>query len=892
MRARWRAAALATGLLCVTGIVACDPHRVERGNPFAVADSLRRQGRVRESVLRFRELRDSLAPTADTAGYWRAQLWWSDALMRLGKMDSAAAGLDQAMLIAGGDSGRVAWTHHVRSLLLHRLGRFDEGFAEARRTEAMADALRDWRLEWSAMNTEGTILSLQGRYVEALEANRRSLALQQAHGGTPADRANVLNEMALGYRHLGRFTQAERAYDSALAFYRKVRNPEGQARVLYNYSSVHLALGERDAAERMLRESEALAEQIGEARGIALVADALAELYISEKEFRRARSFVERAIDINRAAKLPYGEAASLDNLGLVELSEGDLPQADSHLHQALSIADEHRYGRQRALIRVALTRLALARRDTAAAQRWASEASVIADSLGDPEVQYEALDAAGAAREAAGDPHAADWYERAIALLESWRGRLALGDLRMAVSAPRRSAYEGAIRTLLARGRAEEALAIADRARARLLLDLMIDRNGSAASRSRADSLRQALRERYEARGNAATSARAAIDREITRLTVSVDSVDRDTRPPTASAVALREAVVAPGRILLEYFWGDSAVYGWVVTDGELRGVRLGRSDSLAASVAFLRGAVERSTAGVDWRAASAHLYGELVAPLAASLSTSVLVVPDGPLAYLPLEVLMPAPGAAPLAATTRITYGPSAAVLLSLAARPPPDARSWERSALVVGDPRVLAEHAPDSEGSELRQDALAPLPYAAEEARGISDLFRDGGSDLLLGRAATTTRWLASGPGRYRYLHFATHARVDERVPDRTHLVLADGDLDLTTIRRLRLRSELVTLSACETALGRWVSGEGVIGLPYAFLVAGASSTVVTLWRIGDRSAAEFMRDFYVRVRAGIPSAEALRLTRQERITRSAGEMHPSQWAAFVLVGAPTK
>ncbi len=890
MSPRWRAAALALGLLCAHWLAACDPHRVERGGPFVLADSLRRQGRVRESVLRFRELRDSLAGTNDTAGYWRAQLWWSDALMRLGKMDSASAGLDRAMVLAGADSGRVAWTHHIRSLLLHRLGRFDEAFAEAKRTQAMADALRDWRLEWAALNAEGTILSLQGRYAEALEANRRSLALQQVHGGTPADLANVLNEMALGYRHLGRFTQAERAYDSALAFYRKVRNPEGQGRVLYNYSAVHLALGERDAAERMLRESEALIEQTGEARAIAFVAGALAELYIGGEEPQRARPYVERAIEINRAAKLPYGEAVSLANLGILELKSGELSTADAHLRQALAIADEHRYGRQRATSRIALARLALALRDTAAARRWAAQASAIADSLGDPEVQYDALDVSGAAREAAGDPRAAESYEQAIALLESWRGRLALGDLRMGVSAPRRSAYEGAIRTLLARGRSEEALAIADRARARLLLDLMIDHKGSAFSRSHADSLRQALRERYEARENAAASARPVIDREIARLTASVDSVDGDSRAPIASAAALREAIVTPDRVLLEYFWGDSAVYGWAVSGGEIRAARLGRADSLAASVAFLRAAVERSTPGVDWRAASTRMYHELVAPLARSLPTSVLVVPDGPLAYLPIEVLIPAHGAAPLAATTRIWYGPSAAVLLSLAARP--EEHSWQRSALVVGDPRVLAERAEDSEGNVLRRDSLASLPYAAEEARGIYDLFRDGGSDLLLGRAATTTRWLGTDPGRYRYLHFATHARVDERVPDRTHLVLADGDLDLTVIRGLRLRSELVTLSACETALGRWVSGEGVIGLPYAFLVAGASSAVVTLWRIGDRSASEFMRDFYVRVRAGTPSAEALRLTRQERIVQGGGEMHPSHWAAFVLVGAPTK
>ncbi len=164
----------------------------------------------------------------------------------------------------------------------------------------------------------------------------------------------------------------------------------------------------------------------------------------------------------------------------------------------------------------------------------------------------------------------------------------------------------------------------------------------------------------------------------------------------------------------------------------------------------------------------------------------------------------------------------------------------------------------------------------------------MFKSDASDLLLGRRATRDGWLELEPGRYRYLHFATHARIDERRPDRTALALADQPLDLAAIRRTHLNAALVTLSGCETALGRRVRGEGVVGLPHAFLAAGARGAVVTLWRIGDRSAADFMEDFYRALRAGRRPADALTAVRRAWIAKAGAASHPSQWAPFILIG----
>jgi CHAT domain-containing protein len=316
------------------------------------------------------------------------------------------------------------------------------------------------------------------------------------------------------------------------------------------------------------------------------------------------------------------------------------------------------------------------------------------------------------------------------------------------------------------------------------------------------------------------------------------------------------------------------------------VRAARLGSADSLAALLSFLRQTLETPTRDSLWIRAARRAYAALVAPLGDDGAGQLLVIPDGPLSHVPLEVLVPPGASRPWGADRRFTYGPSASVLLALARAP--RAGGWERAVLAVGNPAGGgAAAAPAAvRGSD---GPLAPLPYAEEEARAIRDLFRDQGADLLVGRDATLGRWRADGPARYRYLHFAAHAVVSDRQPERTGLVLADGDLDLAAIHRLALHSELVTLSACETALGRRVRGEGVIGLPHAFLASGARGVVVTLWRVADRSTADFMREFYGELHAGQAPADALLSVRRRWIRAGGPRAHPYYWAPFVVVGA---
>lgn len=886
---------LVAGAIAILGCRELAKGPPQESSAFAAADSLAAAGTFASSTPRYLALRDSFAGLHDSASWWRAQLWLSEGLLRQGKRDSALVELEKASRLAGRDANRVGWTKYMRSIFMDRVGHFDSALTQASGAAVIARDTHDPKLEARAYHAMGRIHSLSGQYHDALTSNQRALDIENGYGATLRETSLELNELGIDYRHLGRFTDAVSAYDSALKIGRQLGSPEAIARVEFNLATIRMATGESDEALKLLNDALGRAEQTGEVRGVAFIHGGLADLYFRAHAYKPAREHFEKALAINKVAHLPYGQVQNLEGIGRVDLAEGQAREALPVLRSALAIADSAPYGQERATTRAALARASASAGAKKQALIWADQAVRIADSLGDPATQLEARAARGVALEATADKAASADYLSAIDMLESWRGRLALGDLRMGVADPHLDVYEGAIRDLLKGGHTEDAFQVAERARARLLLELMAEHDVKDASRSREDTLRLQLRETFASRDDAKGAAVAAADREISALTRALDSVESAARahdvgagvvyPAPANVAALQSGLLTPDRALLMFFWGERDVYGWWMTRDGIRGARLGSVDSLSAMVEFLRGALSRSDAGLAWHPAARRAFERLVAPLSPTMESEVLVVADGPLAYTPVETFIRA-GDMPWGSTNRFVYGPSASVLLALEQRSSATG-SWKRGVLAVGNPaRPASSQTSFATASERSADSLLPdLPAAATEARNIASLL---GGDALIGNQATLRHWLSLDPARYRYLHFATHTLFNDEQPQRTALLMADGRLDLDAVRRLRISSDLVTLSACETALGRQLRGEGVIGFPHAFLEAGARGVVMSLWRVDDQVAARYMEDFYRELRAGRSPAEAMLLVRQRKISAGGSDAHPSRWAPFVLVG----
>jgi CHAT domain-containing protein len=210
----------------------------------------------------------------------------------------------------------------------------------------------------------------------------------------------------------------------------------------------------------------------------------------------------------------------------------------------------------------------------------------------------------------------------------------------------------------------------------------------------------------------------------------------------------------------------------------------------------------------------------------------------------------------------------------------------------------PEPLAAAA-DPHGFAARSSAgeLGRLLSTGYEGETIAALVHGQGSLLLRGFAANRDAVLDSDLADFRYIHFATHGLVDARYPGLSALVLSqfdeqgrprDGFLRLNDIYNLKLGADLVVLSACDTALGREVRGEGLIGLTQGFMTAGARTVVASLWQVPDRATAELMKQFYAyMLDEGLAPAAALRKAQLASAAQRRWS-DPYFWGGFVLVG----
>ena len=305
------------------------------------------------------------------------------------------------------------------------------------------------------------------------------------------------------------------------------------------------------------------------------------------------------------------------------------------------------------------------------------------------------------------------------------------------------------------------------------------------------------------------------------------------------------------------------------------------------------------------------------MVAPAAGQLGKKrLLIASDGALQYVPFAALPVDRLRTPLLAEHEIVHIPSAAVL-ALLRRGLAERRPAPKTLAVVADPvftrddaRVLrpagvgspartAKQVSDAERSaqESGLDRFDRLIYSAAEAEAILALVPPPERFEALGFEASRTMVFSGKLSHYRILHFATHGLLNARHPELSGVVLSlvdkngrlqDGFLRVHDLLHLSLPADLVVLSACRTALGKEVRGEGLVGLTHGFLVAGAGRVVVSLWNVNDLATAELMERFYRHLLAGgMRPAEALRaaqlsMFREERWTA------PYYWAGFTLQG----
>jgi CHAT domain-containing protein/Tfp pilus assembly protein PilF len=787
---------------------------------------------------------------------------------------------------------------------------------------------------------------LLGEYAEALRYYQQSLAIDERLKLKPSICLDLEN-IGLCYVGLGRAQEAIQSLDRALMLAKEAGLTKEEADCRKAKGSALLQLGKYTEALEQYRQAKQTYEQVGlnaqpefkqqliEALGdLGNLEVRLGDVASAEKDFRRA-------IEISEAIKHPRGITVNLIALGDLEWRRKRFPEAAALYRQALARANEvsDRASSASALIQLALTHRDLKRLEEGAQE--SQQAREIAQATQSRPLEVEALYAQGEVARARGrdeeaikyyslgedivretgdpeltwrlsfgrgqsllvlgrDNEALAAYQNAVKTIELVRSGLREERFRAGYLEDKYQVYVALVQLLLKLGRADEAFVFAEKLRARSYLDMLNRgqppiRNG--VQRQTETSLQNRIRElqdqlEAETAKPKPDQKRQALDlfsKELSDAERDYENFLDDLRRTEPAYAAVRALTVPSGKeveqrltantALIEYVLGEQNLVIFVLTSGGLhaRTVPL-RAVDLEAKVDTLRDLMLHKKTN-EWKLPAAALYRTLIAPIeeAGWLKgiKQLYIIPHAILHYVPFAAL-----------TKRVRTGSGSDRVL---------VDDHVLAYLPAAAALVYANRSPRSSNSVL---AMAPsstrLQYTQRESQSVSELFPRQHM-LLLGSRATETSFKRFAD-RYDVIHLATHGYFNKLNPLLSGVMLEpdaenDGRLDVHEILELKLNAELVTLSACDTALGSGYfaevpAGDDLLGLTRAFLFAGSPSVLASLWEVNDRSAVHLMHSFYGQLRDG---DKATALAKAQREMRARGlYRHPYYWGAFTLVG----
>jgi tetratricopeptide (TPR) repeat protein len=790
-----------------------------------------------------------------------------------GRPDEALGAADEAERLSAetNDGGSLARVELLRGNVWRERGRVLQAIEHFRRALAYAEGAQDARLVTRSYLRIANAYQVLGDWSRVLDFTERAIEADPAAGD--AERLSYLLQRGIAYFEFSDRDRAERDFLEALALARRVNRP----------SSETFALGELGTA-----------------------------YWEFDRDRRRALEHFEPAIALARKAGLGLLEVTWLNNSARVYRDTGDLDEALGRLQNAVDL--QRRLGRARDLPMLFKNiGETLARQGrTSEALGYFLNARDEADRQSQSRFQWESRLELGRLH-LQNDPQQAERdLVASIDLLEATHANALLESFRAGAMSRQLDSYDPYdlyVGLLLDRGDGARAFHVAERGRARAFLDtLSLAREEMAADVPAAyiqaenallgeiSTAQTALRGGALRGPDLERSHREleALEEKLTTLRLRL-AVDRpavaQARYPRLWAVEdLQREVLARNEALVLFHVGRDRSAAWIVRRDAVHVLRLPSRDTIETAARAWLATMATPASSPDPVGARA-----LTAMLLPGLETLVpdgarlIVIPHGILHHVPFEALTDE-GNRHLIEKYIVSYAPSASSLAYL--RRPAGPRPPGRDVVAVGNPAAVpATPAPERNFRLDWTNDLGPLPHTAVELEHIGSIF--GRRARILQQDEANEAALAQALDGAGALHFATHALVDEERPDRSGLVLSpgpgsDGILQMREIYRLRVPASLVTLSACRTALGRRLAGEGVMGLSRAFFYAGADTVVASLWNVNDAAAAQWMTTFYEAVERGTPIDEAAREAKLRFLQSDTALKHPFYWAPFVATG----
>jgi CHAT domain-containing protein len=807
-------------------------------------------------------------------------------------------------------------------------GDFDKALRCFQLRQAVAEKIGDQVGFAGTWLSFGILKYAQGDYEQALPLEQKALTLFEA-AGVKRGVALALGKLGEIYRMLGDDRQAFDCTQKSIRLYEEMNNRIRMVDVLSNMAYIYGTQNNFQQALSYLERALVIAEDLGDKILIATMRNDIANEHQDLGAYERALEIYQDLLKQTEGSRDRVGAAIIRDQIGTVFAEQGRYLEALDLYRQALLELEAADLKRTMSDVLIHMSDAYLSQGKYAEALPLAERAVSLSRQTGWQFSLWLALTELGYGYLGLNRLlEARQSFAEAVSIIERLRAQTAgWADERQRYFEGRLRAHHGLLSLLVKENQTCEALAIAEGAKARVLLDALQQGRAKVQKAMTAEEQEQELRLKSELTQlntrliHATQSDKPDAERiseikprlEKARLnyedfqnslytTHSELKVNRG-EAPIINAEELAALLPDATSALLEYVVTDEATYLFVVTKPQGRAaaetkvftIPIKRTDLTKQIESFRRRVSERN---LGIRAPAHKLYDLLLKPAQSPLSgkSSLVIVPDDRLWEMPFQALLDERDRYVIERSA-VSYAPSLTVLREMRARS--DKRravAAPSTLLALGNP-LIGQETVERARLTLRDEKLSPLPEAETEVRALGRLYGARRSKVYVGAEAREDR-LKAEAGQARVLHFATHGVLNNIAPLYSYLALAKGDknedglLEAWELMQLDLKADLAVLSACETARGRTSAGEGMIGLTWALFVAGTPATVVSQWEVESASARDLMLGFHRQLQA---PRTAGKLTKAEALRQAALNLmknpetnHPFYWAGFVLVG----
>jgi CHAT domain-containing protein len=812
--------------------------------------------------------------------------------------------------------------------------------------------LDEWSGEILALQNQAVIDAELGQLADSIAVFERILSILPAEK-SPGLRATMLENLGSAYRIFGNFDQSLEALLAALTVFEAQGDVNGQAQSLSNLGETYFSIGDMTRARDYFERSRAKALQSGNGSIVVISTRELGNIQFQLRDFGDALSLHQQALDLTDQPTVE-GKIRTLIARDHIELGQYSEANRQARIAHERGISTGYRRLQADALLVLGRTEQALNQPQAAlsayaAALAMFEELRLTADqaetlhqaakvwrSTGNLKnaiaLSQDAVNRSEQLRKNMAHPELRAVYSANRRELYEF-----LTDLFIQAHEEERDTDEYL----------RASINLAEKARSRLMIDLLREAawnfGASVSPESRREQINiyrrldelQYRRDQILERNVDSVEADAELGQVLELLAdseIKLDVLEGKLRrdypqfrlglDQSLSAHDI-QALLEPGTTLLQFQLGEIQSYAWLINRDEIFWARLPSRSVIETATKPVIESLHSYANDTATRRQN-HRYRETLAnllldPLASHLQQQrLLIMADGILQYVPFGVLPlsgPDGRSENLINRSELILVPSMTVASALIERA--GTKRPAESIAIFADPvfsrtddRMQAFGVPDFPGQTSSPDLfgqqststpepLQRLLYTQQEVHVLENLVPAERLFVADGFAASRETLLSTNLLDFGILHFATHGLIDPRYPELSALALSqfdefgtprDGSIRLYDIYDFQLNARLVVLSACETALGRELRGEGLIGFTQGFLSAGARNLITSLWRVPDRATAELMEHFYrFLLNDNLDPAAALR-NAQLALASETRWRDPYFWGAFIIVGAP--